>query len=69
MSSARIQEAERLVEQLKFELDSKRIPVSQSCEELVDFCISQAESDYFIHKPPPRTPNPWKPENKLCAIV
>ena len=55
----------KIVEQLEYELQVERVPVSKSAQEMLEFCIKAEEIDYLVHK---QGPNPFKPE-KPCPVI
>lgn len=68
MSASKVREAEKMVQQLKYEASKReRIMVSKACKELLDFCSTQEVSDYLLNKPK-NIPNPY-PQNKGCPLL
>eukprot|EP00794_Sanderia_malayensis_P009077 gene9077-10046_t len=55
------------VESLKFQLDLNRIPLSKSCNEIMQYCLQNGATDPLVN-PNARKSNPWA-EKSTCNVL
>ncbi|XP_046855594.1 guanine nucleotide-binding protein subunit gamma-e-like [Xenia sp. Carnegie-2017] len=58
---------QQTVESLKHQLNIARIPLSEACYDLKDYCQRHINADPLI-TPVDKKDNPWA-EKKTCAII
>uniref|UniRef100_H2XQR3 Guanine nucleotide-binding protein subunit gamma n=1 Tax=Ciona intestinalis TaxID=7719 RepID=H2XQR3_CIOIN len=67
MATRSVRELEKQIEELRYEANTERVKVSQSCKELMDYCESHASQDYFLYKTDKT--NPFKESRSPCVVL
>lgn len=64
-SPGQIQNAQRLLDELTYQTNLQRIPVSAAASQLVDFVVNNQTRDFLLVKPPD---NPFKPKSSCMFL-
>ena len=64
----KIQAEKVKIEQLRIEESVERRPVSEACQELIQYILENQNKDYLLN-PDKQLKNPWEKESKMPCLV
>jgi len=64
-----VQQAQNIVDQLRYQKNMKRIPVSQAVNDLIRYVQEYQKDDYLLNGFATDKANPYRPKNNFQCLI